>query len=104
LQNYKSEAYQKVFGLAKISDDLSKRELEDATVKIMNKKGINAIPTDSNILDNNLARDENFKQKTDTLRVDVLLVYTITGNNTQYQNTPSVKHNKMNINELSNFL
>lgn len=88
--DYKAEAYRKVIVMAKISDELARRQLEDATVKLLKAKSIIAIPAYSNITGADLASEEAFMKKADTLQADALVVYTITGTGTQYKNTPSV--------------
>ena len=88
--DYKAEAYRKVIVMAKISDGLAKRQLEDATVKMLGDKGIAAIPAYSNITDADLASEDAFMKKADSLQADALIVFTITGTGTQYKNTPSV--------------
>ena len=76
--------------LAKTSDALAKRQIEDATVKLLIEKGIAAIPAYSNIVEADIASEETFVAKAETLELDGLIVYTITGNNTEYKNTLSV--------------
>ncbi len=87
---YKAEAYRKVMVMAKVSDDHARRRLEDATVKLLNEKGITAIPAYSNITEADLAAEDVFMQKADVLEVDAVVVYTVTGSGTEYKNTPSV--------------
>ena len=87
---YKAEKYRKVIVLAKISDDLAKRQVEDATVKLLAEKGITAIPAYSNITEEDLASEDALIKKADSLQADALVVYTITGQNTDYKSTPSV--------------
>lgn len=88
--DYKPEQYRKVMVLAKISDELTKRQMEDATVKLLGEKGIMAIPAYAHITAPDLASEETLIAKADLLQVDALLVYNITGNETDYKNTPSV--------------
>lgn len=87
---YKAEAYRKVIIMAKISDDLAKRQLEDATVKLLKEKGMEAIPSYSAITDADLVSEEAFMVKADSLQADALIVYTVAGTETTYKNTPSV--------------
>lgn len=87
---YKAEAYRKVIVMAKISDDLARRQLEDATVKQLNEKGITAIPAYSNITEADLASEDAFMQKADALEADAVIVFNITGAGTEYKNKPSV--------------
>lgn len=87
---YKPELYRKVIVLAKVSDDLIKRQLEDGTVKMLNDKGFSAIPAYSNISESDLVSEDALIAKADKLEADALIVYTITGNSTEYKKTPSV--------------
>lgn len=87
---YKQEKYRKVLVLAKTSDDLAKRQIEDATVKMLAEKGIVALSAYSNIKEADLANENALIKKADELEVDALIVYTVTGSNTSYKNTPSV--------------
>jgi len=87
---YKAEVYRKVMVLAKTTDELIKRQIEDATVKLLNEKGIEGIPAYSNIVDADSSNEEVFIAKADALGVDALLVYNVISNDTQYKNTPSV--------------
>ncbi|MFT3750007.1 MAG: hypothetical protein QM768_16945 [Agriterribacter sp.] len=87
---YKAESYRKVIVMAKISDDLARRQLEDASVKLLNEKGITAIPAYSNITETDLASEDAFIQKADALQADAVIVFNITGTGTEYKNKPSV--------------
>ncbi len=87
---YKPETYRKVMVLAKTTDELIKRQIEDATVKLLNDKGIESIPAYANIVDTDIANEESLIAKADALGVDALLVYNVTGNDTEYKNAPSV--------------
>jgi hypothetical protein len=87
---YKPETYRKVMVLAKTTDELIKRQIEDATVKLLKEKGIEALPSYSNIVGADLATEETLIAKADALAVDALLVYNVTSNDTEYKNTPSV--------------
>jgi len=91
--DYKPDVYNKVMVLAKFSDDLVKRQIEDMTVKLLIEKGMVALPAYANIVEADLISEDTFVAKAESLEVDALIVYTITGNNTAYQNTPSVHMN-----------
>jgi len=91
--DYKPEVYRKVMVLAKFADELAKRQIEDMTVKLLNEKGMTAIPAYANVVEADLTTEDSFKAKADSLEVDALIVYTITGNNTAYQSTPSLHMN-----------
>jgi hypothetical protein len=87
--NYKAETYRKVLVLAKITDQLAKREIEDETVKLLEQKEIKAIPAYSNITEADMATEEAFLKKADELMLDGLIVYTPSSSGTKYKNTPS---------------
>ena len=91
--DYKQQAYRKVMVRAKFSDELQKRKIEDATVKLLQDNGIAAIPSYSNLTDQDLLSLENFMAKADALEIDALVVYAITGENTEYKNTPNLNMN-----------
>ena len=85
---YKAESYRKVMVLAKTTDELAKRQIEDFTVRLLMEKGITAIPAYSNITDADISTEEKLIAKADELQVDALLAYTVTGRNTQIKNSP----------------
>jgi len=87
---YKSETYRKVMVLAKITDELKRRQIEDATVKLLIENGIAAITSYPNIIEVDIASEEVFITKADSLEVDALLVYKISGTNSEYKNAPSL--------------
>lgn len=87
---YIAKKYNKILVLAKISDPLIKRQLEDATVTTLKENGFDAIPSYLNITDSDSQSEETFLVKAESLGIDALLTYTITANNTEYKNTPSV--------------
>jgi hypothetical protein len=87
---YKPEVFRKVMVLAKTSDELKRRQIEDATVKLLIEKGITTIPSYPSITEADIASEETFIIKADALEVDALLVYKITGTNSEYKNAPSV--------------
>lgn len=87
---YLAENYRKVVVLSKTTDELTNRLVEDATVKLMKEKGIDAIPAYSNITDTDIATEEAFLLKADMLGIDALLVYNYVSSNTEYKNKPSV--------------
>ena len=88
--DYKAENYRSILVLAKVSDDLSKRQLEDKTVALLIAKGIKAIPAYSNVSEQELSNETVFMAKMDSLMVDGLITYAIKGTETEYKNTPSV--------------
>lgn len=88
--DYKATTYRKVMVLAKTTDELAKRQIEDASVKLLAEKGITAIPSYSNVTAADIASEDAFMVKADSLQVDALVVYTLKGQGTQYKTTPSV--------------
>lgn len=90
LPEYKPEAYRKVMVLAKFSDELARRQMEDELVALLNTNGIKAIPSYSNVTEADLASEQAFMTRMDSLAVDGLIAYTIKGTDTKYKNTPSV--------------
>lgn len=88
--DYKAKKYNKILVLAKIADPLAKRQLEDATVSKFKEKGFDAIPSYLNFTDSDSQSEETFLAKAISLGIDALLTYTITANNTEYKNTPSL--------------
>ena len=91
--DYKPEAYRKVMVLAKFTDELAKRKVEDATVKLLNDAGISAIQAYSAITADDIATYEKFMAKADEFQIDALVVYTVKGRSEEYKNTPSVNLN-----------
>lgn len=87
---YKVETYRKVVVLSKTTDELTNRQVEDATVKFMKEKGIDAIPAYSYFTETDLVTEEAFLAKADILEIDALLVYNYVSSNTEYKNAPSV--------------
>ncbi|WP_310377707.1 hypothetical protein [Flavobacterium sp.] len=87
---YKPEVYRKVMVLVKTTDELIKRQVEDATVALFKEKGIEAIQAYSNIVESDLTSEDALIQKADVLGVDALLVYNIVGNDTAFKNTPLI--------------
>lgn len=87
---YKAEPYRNVLVLAKVSDEYSKRQLEDMTVKQLKEKGIIAIPAYSKLNDTDMENETTFMSKMDDLEVDAAIIYSVKGSETIYKNTPSV--------------
>ena len=87
---YTPENYRNVLVLAKTSDQLAQRQLEDATVQQLKSKGISAIPAYSNITATDIESEENFRDKADKLQVDALLVYTFGNIESEYKQNPSI--------------
>ncbi|MEI7724405.1 MAG: hypothetical protein WCK09_04825 [Bacteroidota bacterium] len=88
--DYKPETYRKVMVLAKISDVLAKKQLEDFTVKFLTDKGIDAIPAYANVKKTDGVSREQFLIIADSLKVDALLVYSVNGAEKQVESKPTV--------------
>ena len=88
--DYKPEAYRKVMVFAKVSDVTARRQLEDATVKLLNEKGITAITAYANIKQSNFKSREEFMVVADSLQVDALVAYSVNGAQRQTGTTATV--------------
>lgn len=91
--DYQPQAYQKVLVIAKISDELDKRKLEDATVALLAKNGINAVHSYGTFSEADISDLAVFKAKAATLEIDAVVVFTLTGNSSEYKNTPGLNMN-----------
>lgn len=91
--NYKQQRIQKVMVLAKTSDELARRQLEDATVQELKTKGINAVPSYANINPEDLKSEEAFIEKATVLEVDALLAYNFGNIKSEYKRKPSINAN-----------
>lgn len=90
---YKKETYRKVMVLAKTSDELAQRQLEDATVQQLKSRGINAIPSYSNMDATDISSEENFIAKANALQVDAVLAYSFGNVKSEYRKKPSLNAN-----------
>ena len=88
--DYKPEPYRKVMVLAKITDVVARKQLEDCTVKFLTDKGIVAIPAYANVKKTDGVSREEFLVIADSLQVDALLVYSVNGAEKHVENTPTV--------------
>jgi hypothetical protein len=88
--DYKPESYRKVMVLAKVSEPAARRQLEDYTVKLLNDKGVVAIPAYANVKKTEGMSREAFLVIADSLQVDALLVYSVNGAEKRIANTPTV--------------
>jgi hypothetical protein len=88
--DYTPEPYRKVMVLAKITDVIARKQLEDFTVKFLTDKGIVAIPAYSNVKQTDGVSREAFLVIADSLQVDALLVYSVNGAEKRAENTPTV--------------
>ena len=77
VQGYQAIQCNKVLVLAKISDVIAKKQVEDYTVKFLTNLGVATIPGYSTIRDRSFDSREEFLAFVDSLGVDALLVYTI---------------------------
>ncbi len=89
-RTYKKGEYRNIMVLAKTSDELAQRQLEDATVQQLADSGISAISAYNHIKETDIDSEESFKKKADELQVDALLAYTFDNIKSEYRNTPSV--------------
>ncbi len=87
---YTQAEYRKVMVLAKISDGLTQRQVEDATIKQLQSKGVVAIAAYNSIVAADTASEQSFMAKMDLLEVDALIVYSVLGKEVEYNNSPSV--------------
>jgi len=91
--DYKKQNYRKVMVLAKTSDELAQRQLEEATVKLLKNKGINAITAYNTIEPKDLKNESTFIKKANTLQVDALIVYNFGKVKSEYKRKPSINAN-----------
>ena len=88
--DYKPEPYRRVMVLAKITDVVARKQLEDFTVKFLTDKGIVAIPAYANVKKTDGVSREAFLVIAGSLQVDALVVYSVNGAEKRAQNTPTV--------------
>ena len=82
--------YQKVVVLAKTTDDVAMRILEDAVVKGLKEKGIEAVQAYLVLKPDDLTSDETIEAKARELGADAGLVFTVTGENTEVKSGSNV--------------
>lgn len=75
--------YRKVVVLAKISDDVAKRVAEDAVVKGLKDRGVEAVAAYQVLTPADLESDAAIAAKAKELGVDAGLVFTVTGESTE---------------------
>jgi len=78
----------KMLVLAKISDDVAKRSLEDAVVAGLKQKGIEAIPAYTSITEADLVSVEAIRKKAEELGVSAGIAYTVTDQGEQVVQKP----------------
>jgi hypothetical protein len=88
--DYQPEPYRKVMVLARVSEQVARKQLEDYTVKFLNDKGVVAIPAYANISKTEGVSREEFLVIADSLQVDALLVYSVNGAEKVIENKPTV--------------
>lgn len=86
----KPTAYKKVVVLAKFTDDVAVRSLEDAVVAGLKKQGVDAVQAYLVLTPADLATRESIAAKAVELGADAGIVFTVTSNATQAQAAPSV--------------
>lgn len=82
--------YQKVAVLARFTDDVARRILEEEVVKGLKKRGIEAVAAYQVFTPEDLANDEAVEARAEALGVDAGLVFTVTGEDTQVKSSPGV--------------
>jgi len=82
--------YRKVLVLAKITDDIARRVLEDAVVKGLKDSGVDALAAYQSLTEADLESSETIRAKAKELGVDAGIVYTVTGTQTQVKPSASV--------------
>lgn len=88
--SYEKKEYRKVLVLAKTSDEMARRQLEDATVQQLRTKGISAIPAYANFNAEDTRSEAVFLKKARALQVDALLTYSFDNVKTEYKRGPSI--------------
>jgi len=83
-------SYQKVAVLARFTDDVARRILEDEVVAGLKKRGIEAVAAYQEFTPEDLANDEAVKARAAELGVDAGLVFTVTGEDKQVKSSPTV--------------
>ena len=82
--------YHKVLVLAKITDDLARRVLEDAVVKGLKDGGIDALAAYPSLTEADLESGDSIRAKAKEVGVDSGVVYTVTGTQTEVKQSASV--------------
>jgi len=82
--------YQKVVVLAKTTDDVAMRVLEDAVVNGLKKQGIEAVQAYLVLQPADLLSDEAIEAKAKELGADAGLVFTVTGESTEVKSGSNV--------------
>ena len=82
--------YRKVVVLARTTDDVAMRILEDAVVKGLKEKGIEAVQAYLVLKPDDLTSDEAIEAKAQELGADAGLVFTVTGENTEVKSGSNV--------------
>ncbi|MCE1198262.1 MAG: hypothetical protein LWW85_04780 [Marinilabiliales bacterium] len=87
--DYQPMTYEKLLVIAKIQDDLLKRQLEDQTVRELGENGIRAIPSYANLKDSDEVSDEAWTTFIQRSGIDATLIFTVTAQDSQVMNGPS---------------
>jgi len=82
--------YGKVAVVAKISDDIARRTLEDAVVKGLIDRGISAVASYQTFTAADLASPEAVEAKAKELGVDAGLIFSVTGKDAKVNSGPTV--------------
>jgi len=83
-------AYRKVLVLAKITDDVARRVLEDSVVKGLAERGIAAVPAYEVLTPADVASEETIRAKAAELGIDGGVVFTVTGQDPQFKSGPAI--------------
>lgn len=91
--DYVKDTYRKVLVLAKTTDNMARKQLEDATVQNLKTNGIDAIPSYDVIKTSDLETESVFMDKANALNVDALIVYNFGKVKSEYKRKPSINAN-----------
>jgi len=91
--DYKKDTYRKVMVLAQTTDKMAQRQLEEATVKLLKSKGVEAIPSYNTVEAKDLKTESAFIEKANTLKVDALIVFEFGKVKSEYKKKPSIDAN-----------
>ena len=87
---YQPAEVRKLMVLAKVTDMTARQQLEDFSVKFLADKGIPAIASYANLKQNRFHTREDFLAVIDSLGVDALLAYSVTGAEQVTEQKPTV--------------
>ena len=88
--DYEKANYRTVMVLAKTSDEIAQRQLEEATVELLKNKSIHAISAYNTVEATDLKSESVFIEKANQLKVDALVVYEFGKITSEYKRKPSI--------------